>query len=248
MVEMFNIFFLVFFHVQFNSFLKLLAFDLIYEHGLLYDEYVDEETKILLIEEQKELDKKVIRFNWSQFPNDAFCHTLTFFEFEELRGRLARVNKKFKKMCYSRDSYRHVRLDMRFMQYLMFTQKISATTKKERPKQQINNVTRVETTMCDRCHELVPSWKWFYIGSMQEQEKEKLYFLFSFLYEDPHFRCCCVECLKDELVQKIQVECIGKCQKALEEKQNEEEGDAMDDEIDEATRERVDLVTVCKEA
>ncbi|ETN97300.1 hypothetical protein RFI_40231, partial [Reticulomyxa filosa] len=35
---------------------------------------------------------------------------------------------------------------------------------------------------------------------------------------------------------------------ALEEKQNEEEGDATDDEMDEATRERVDLVTVCKEA
>ncbi|ETO05154.1 hypothetical protein RFI_32242 [Reticulomyxa filosa] len=141
-----------------------------------------EERIVLEIEKRQgekireELDKKVIRFNWSQFPKDAFCHTLTFFEFEELRGGLARVNKRFKKMCYSQESYRHVRLDMRFMKYVMFTPKISATTKKERPKQQITTVTRVETTMCDRCHGLVPSWKWFYIGSMQEPEKEKLYF------------------------------------------------------------------------
>ncbi|ETO11665.1 hypothetical protein RFI_25711 [Reticulomyxa filosa] len=138
--------------------------DLIYESGLLYDEYLDEETQILLIEEQSvleaikqsleekaqcsvvepfemcvrkpqneegialEIEKggkiiEIIRFNWSQLPKDVFCHTLTFFEFEELRGGLARVNKRFKKMCYSQESYRHVRLDMKFVKYVMFIQK-----------------------------------------------------------------------------------------------------------------------------
>ncbi|ETO30563.1 hypothetical protein RFI_06558, partial [Reticulomyxa filosa] len=75
-----------------------------------------------------DVDTKIGKFDWSNLASNAFGYILRFFEFHELCGVLTRVSKMFNKMCVLPESIRHVRIDMRFVHYVLFTREVNVAT------------------------------------------------------------------------------------------------------------------------
>ncbi|ETO17899.1 hypothetical protein RFI_19408 [Reticulomyxa filosa] len=126
---------------------------------------------------EEEEEKAVVQ--WLKLPNDALCSILRYFPFEILCSIFSRVSRKFQRLCKKPMSIGHIRMDKKFMQYVLIETRAAEAIKEkagtvvESPEsKEKTNTTALQELMkdksnvqpkCDKC-QLAHSC-WYYVCS-----------------------------------------------------------------------------------